>query len=826
LLQAVAASTSGLTVGVSILITIAGALIAQFLRTGTTTKDLVEINKQLLESDEKLALAFQRMAQASGITTGEISKQAAAYRNLLQVDLQTSLTNVATALKDVEVKTTALNKAEQQQKADLAELANLQKILSGAANAQGQDLGRLQTRYEGLQITTETYKSRQLELNQARQEAENGLKPHIESLIRAGEATHKTAEEILGMARAAGVSAPSIARLRVEMSAAARDANDLANALALIKPPAFDVSGTRKALQNAAETARRGIEAASPPRQSALGLDQGERVATNKKNLEEVNQRLQDYARYQAQGATATARNTDAQRIYREELAKLDPAVRAQVESQVKAADVSFATATAHRSGAGAARAYANALVELTKRAQDAEAALISDNFAVRDQKIANDIVAERAHLQINKRDKEAALIALARIETAQREKVNQDRLEAEQRVLRDIRRLAISADEDERRRRQIELRIKLQEVEEQLFKEFGVTQRAQVLIDALQRVLVNNFNDWDLKQTQERAVKGRQIREEEERKFYENQRKIEFAARSNRAGRAQVEAEALARESRLKDLRQRFAGQFGGGAQSDQLDRIDKKLLELGLTVQDVAGRLGYAAQNADAFERGLSAIQRIEQGGFGNILAGSLQLIFDKFQLAMIVAESFANALQQAFIQSIAYGKNFVEVFGKTLLAGILSAIGQHAIAEGTYHILAGTAKLFNPFTAAAGAQEIAAGTALVAFGSALVGAATAISNSLNRNSGGATQQAARGNGASSGSASTPANNNQPTVLKLPVPTSGKDSGTIIKLDAKGTENFMRNLFEKHEVVTPENMGRKLRSKLQPIVKNLATA
>ena len=65
----------------------------------------------------------------------------------------------------------------------------------------------------------------------------------------------------------------------------------------------------------------------------------------------------------------------------------------------------------------GAVRAYSNALVELRKRAADAEAGLSLDTLSLQQFKISAQIAAERQHLAINKRDKVEAMRILDQIE-------------------------------------------------------------------------------------------------------------------------------------------------------------------------------------------------------------------------------------------------------------------------------------------------------------------------------------------------------------------------------------------------------------------------
>lgn len=283
-----------------------------------------------------------------------------------------------------------------------------------------------------------------------------------------------------------------------------------------------------------------------------------------------------------------------------------------------------------------------------------------------------------------------------------------------------------------------------------------------------------NRFLDYLDKTTdalRKQMAHQRQIREDEEKKFFENQAKIEFAARSNRAGRKETQADEFAR-------------------QADEMRRVHLVFNDLN--------------RDSIAFQAHLKAIDAFSRdegflSGFKNALGG----VINEFDLAQAAGQSFATALQSAFDRAINYGENFAEVFGKVLLAGILSAIGQQAIAEGTYHILAGIAKLFNPFTAAQGAQEIAAGAALVAFGSALVAGASAITNSMNHKAAGGTGGAATTSGASSSAQPNPAH--PPTIT--PFPTS--PSSPAIVFDGRQTADLVIRVLESRGMVSVRTLS-----------------
>ena len=289
---------------------------------------------------------------------------------------------------------------------------------------------------------------------------------------------------------------------------------------------------------------------------------------------------------------------------------------------------------------------------------------------------------------------------------------------------------------------------------------------------------------------------------------------------------RHDLELNSMKEAMRLREQLERRT--LSGGASDNQnfennlhLERSIEQLRKLGLEARDVDEIFGSASLSVDQFVRRVNILQQYANGDvLGGLKSSFLDLISIQ-NVAMTTAGAFPNAMQEAFTQAIVYGKNFIEVFGKTLLAGILSAIGQKAIAEGTYHILAGTAKLFNPFTAADGAREIAAGVALVAFGSALVASASAITSTLNK------KQASGGAGASSGQGSggsaTDSGRPEPRNVPIAFPTTGSNGGqTVIKLDRAGTRDFL----EGQGVLTAKSIGSRDFPILEKAVKRMKKA
>jgi hypothetical protein len=361
--------------------------------------------------------------------------------------------------------------------------------------------------------------------------------------------------------------------------------------------------------------------------------------------------------------------------------------------------------------GAKSVAGYANALVDLRKRAAEAEAALSLDTLSLQRFKISAQIQAEREHLAINKRDKVAALQFLDQIE--------RDMLAGTLLAAAEANKQAQEAARAQRLRHLKEIERMERDHNKILFQEY-----------------MNLLQHEQKADETAAAARLRQQNAEAER------------------GRAEIAAKAAIQEKYL----------------TGQLFEENKQL-----AIMDAR----------------LRSMEAFAKGDFFGGLSASLGEVLNGFTLAEVGAQSFADAIQAAFTESIVNGQNFAEVFWKTILAGFLKGVGAQAIASGTFHILQGIAKLWDPFTAAQGAQEIAAGAALVAFGSALTATAGLLTASLNHQ---AAAASAGGAAATSGASAGAARQGVPPQL-ISFPTSPQTIGPMtIKLDGNQWERLMK--------------------------------
>lgn len=311
--------------------------------------------------------------------------------------------------------------------------------------------------------------------------------------------------------------------------------------------------------------------------------------------------------------------------------------------------------------------------------------------------------------------------------------------------------------------------------------------------IDAERLKDQNRFFDLLDKQNAEvrkRLIQQRQIREDEEKKFYANQAKIEFAARSDRPGRREEEA---ATRKRQNDENARAVIIFGQLARSEQLLAEQVRLANGQLSDQEaVLTAVG-------------SAAERFTEDW---IKSGAI------FQ---VVADGISNAMRRM----VANGEDF----GANMKAMFLDLIAQLAEYWGRLFISMGAGMMFiNP---GAGIGLVAAGMALMALAGVFHGlsdkaqkAAAATGNSA----GGAGSSATSG-AASAGVAARPG----PPTNVIPFPTSPMGQTIVVHnhFDRGATRTAMRGFLEGEGFVTESTLSSSTgRTRVGKQIKKLAKA
>ena len=457
-----------------------------------------------------------------------------------------------------------------------------------------------------------------------------------------------------------------------------------------------------------------------------------------------------------AEGVTLT--HTEAVRRFNKEIAAQGAeVVKLAAETELAEKNQKAFTET-HKSGGGAARSYANELVNLRKKAEESEAALLGDSFARREAAIQADIKAEREHLVINKRDRDAANAAIDRDQKARLGKLSNDRIEAEQNVMVEIAKMHIAAGEYEfqNKKQMMELDIALRS--QALKKEFGDTTRTAELIDLYKRAKEEEYEKWYLemwgKTTKEHLATERQFMDTLDAERMKRDKKVldDFVKTETTIIKRIGE---IARGLHL-DLH------LATPAQLEQLRRLDAQLEKMGIDVKRVDQIFGATSRSVAELEKRIKVL--------GDLTPAQMDKLEQKISL---VRDSFASLFDAvgAGFEAMISGS---ESFGKAFLRSILSALGQIAASWGSFYVTLGVAELFTPGMHHAGVVHIAQGGALIALGGILAGVSGLISSS------GSSSGSGGGGGGSSAATSVTSTARdraiQPSLLD--VPTSARSS------------------------------------------------
>lgn len=286
--------------------------------------------------------------------------------------------------------------------------------------------------------------------------------------------------------------------------------------------------------------------------------------------------------------------------------------------------------------------------------------------------------------------------------------------------------------------------------------------------------------------------AKQRQVREDEERKFFADQAKIEFAARANRAGRKVDEAEM---HKLIADLTRMQSRSGGGSVQFIDPQRLvrDIQLLnELGLTMQEVDQQFGSASHSAEQWEK------RLE------ILSGASVSFIGKMK-QMVDWQAVLTQGINGFTSAIAGAVAGTENLGRALLRGFFQIIGEIAIQLGTLMLLAAAGFLFIPGLNWSAGALAAAGTALLVFGGVMEG----LSQRFGQNNvaqAGAGSSSAAGGGSSAATGSTQREPKQP--INVAVPSFPRERVPDIHFNSQETAKIVLHALEDAGVFTARSV------------------
>ena len=439
------------------------------------------------------------------------------------------------------------------------------------------------------------------------------------------------------------------------------------------------------------------------------------------------------------------------------------------------------------KSGAGAARQLALAENSLTRELRDAQAALIGDDFAARAQKIKNDIDAERNALQIKKRLNQQTFDDLASLQVARLEKVNQDRVLAEQRFQDKLRQMSIAGITDDVDRRRAEIDFEVEKQAQALIKEFGLSKDTTDKILAYRRAAEVTFFNFLLQRTIDNALQVQTMTDALARQMARSA-DAEFEKTSEAFFRTQ--AERFKREQQqIVSLTDRFIKR-GFGTEfvlpdPTKVSQAVQELSRLGLSVDDVDRIFGSSSRTIEQFQNRLDILN----GSVPRVSAGMKEFftsILTSLNFAQEAFQAFGNAVSQ-FFEGLVTGEQNAKAAFLSFLADILTFLGQAALA-------AGTVMLFLPGFHGLGIGLIAAGIAALALAGVLRGLA---SNAQKRSVPTA--------GAGGGTAATPAAGveSHPGQV-IPFPTTGQGGPSQITIIHKWDQGGMKKALKGEEFVT----------------------
>ena len=771
-----------------------------------TTEQLVSIQNQLEASTAEIATLQERLAAAEDQAATAAAQAAAAMRALAAGTTEAGEAADLTAGRMVRVGVAASRVADvaivggraMSTLAGAFSVASLGTIalIAGIGILIGYLMQMFRAKEQDIQVTYDQIKANQ-QLLAAQQTGNLWTKTLAETTHDETVAKEALKQKISELHIARGNEADAIAGENRGLKEAARNQEDLRTKLvmyayAMVASTGTIVENTEKRLeaeQGMLKEAEKLMDLRAAQGLSTEAMKAEMRTMSEDKNvldmlIESINRGT--YAEKQfAEGHSALGRIKQkvaydfAESEKKATKATLEAAVAAEIEREgltksqavLKQADANMKLMEEHtKDNTKALRAYNNELVNLAKAAKEAQIALESGEFQKRAQMIQIDIDAQRQHLEINKRDRLAALNYLAETERALLEKNSQDRIEAEQMVDVEIARMRLGADENEidQKRKLMEIDIALKE--QQLRKELDATVENEQRITDWKQAKREEFARWEAdlekKSLEARADAERQMLDELERE------------REARDKRTLADAVKLAKKM-AEEVRQ-FAGQFQNlnapfvGA--ERRPTIDQKAFDqLELTMRALSLTQGQFDVALQATNRDLAQFQqlmlRTQQFRTGNWFAGLIGSIKDvgkAFVLSGELGQQWSQAIVGAFDLTINSGANFVAAFGKLLLGGMMAAFGKMAITQGTFHILSGIARMATIWDFAGGLKEFAGGTALVAFGAALGAAGSMISSSATPST--AAASSAAGSTAAAASTTPAATGPKPVFLNVP--------------------------------------------------------
>jgi hypothetical protein len=704
IVTAVAASLGGVTVGTAVLFSVLGSLAKAIFSTGEAKKEENRLDKEALAVQaERLRLMREEASQRS-LVTEQMFRQIKAQKEIFDALFQSAVKAVIDQMAKLETKQKEINESQNKGIAAQAKLGG--------------------------------------EYATARKE----LDPLVEVLFSYQKVTNSSTGDTVDHARQIGFFSNQTDLLRQAFSLvnpkideygnrlghatiqlrgttqATREFNDELNKLKL---PASDVALTKLG---------RGELQAQLEQKIAQQLGDKTTGETRfEANLPALNRMIdltRQAIRAEAELSGQFIKEAEIERQLREAFSSRSTAVKAELSYEIDAAlrlegskkreaEALAATNKARQEALQHEKALSEKTIELSKQAELAKIKIELEGFDERRALIVKNFEFEKAALKQKHLDTKENLNAIRVIE-----------LEA------------------------------ITELEKEKMKLYGEEKVKQMQFLEKQREDRQRMQDAELKDLRTHLSRQRQLREEEERKFLEDQAKLELAARSDKPGRKLAEIEQLAKDAAAID---RVRGGF------DQTTHAGRALDEM---IKNIAldGQQGFQ--------------------GIGSAVVGLAQ---DLFSVANI-ANSVGNAIGNAFESAI----SGTESFGHSLTKAVLTFIATIAQQFGALFILIGSGLIWLGWPG--GGALIGYGIALEALAGVLRGVAGRIGNDSPQQS-----IAASGAGGSSATSATISRDRQPIRTAFPTsPRNGGPSVVNVHLDGPATRGWWDDQMERKGMVS----------------------
>lgn len=728
---------SAATLGMFAIILAAGFLIGKLIESFKAKETNINLDERQIGIDNVRLEQLRQLAEANHKTNDALNEQWGAQMRLSETNLNALLGSYILHSREYAEATAKV--ADEEHK--LAEV-----IATGSAG--------FELHINSWRTSTQVLHDHGVSLAQAKEEQQKAGKAREDDTkgLRTFQDTMKDGNNIItdhiGRLNA---DADALHFLQGELDFSTKVMRDFNAEMDKLKTPKFDFSQTPAGIQAQVEGLAKGMKGIAP------GTDAGKAAGIT--NLRQEVEALRPSFRALSEDAKKTGEAIN------------DPDVKQGVELYRQLYDH-------HKSGAGAARAHALAENSLTRELKDAQAALIGDSFAARDQKITNDVAAEREALRIKKELNTLAVTQLVDLEKAKHQKVAQDRKLAEQRLMDELQVMQITGMAYETQREQATLALRLRQRSEEVHKEFGFTVEAEELITAFKKANAEAFHRW--LDDKEKARRTEWLHAESQLWQTVADERLAIDKKVIAAGMKLL----IDQNKKIGELNRQFGanrldlGGFGGQFEQARLLALDARMKALGVDVRGVNQIFGATTRTVEQLEARLGKMEEVGIDG--------LDALQEKIRFTQQVFQALGGAIQAGFAAMVSGSQSF----GDAMLASFLGAVAQMAAAYGALYISMGIANLFTPGMHAIGAVQLAQGLALEALAGVLGGAASLLGSSK------ASGAAAGTSSASTAATEAPRQGVSPRII--PFPTSGPSMVTL-RLD----RNLSNDLIKGNDVV-----------------------